>query len=204
MAYCGKTQAPGSSTSSTAMPQCRRYVGRGSAQTRLRRRPHFTAKKKVMAQLSPKGASMLAGLFYPKCRQLLEAKCFWAGVELNLIDHACTSTMDAARHGWSVYAAAGVTARRGPKLTERLPRAGPIVRIPVRGAHPAVELPARKRRKFRVVACHGVHAAYRGGRGGKSSGSSPAATRRARVRKVPFVIAFTQLASAGRPFALRK
>jgi hypothetical protein len=41
----------------------------------------FTAKKKAMAQLSPKGARMLSGLLYAKYRQLLEAKCFRAGID---------------------------------------------------------------------------------------------------------------------------
>ncbi|EIM93127.1 transposase, is605 family, orfa and orfb fusion [Paraburkholderia hospita] len=36
----------------------------------------FTAKRKAMTQLSPKGARMLSGLLYAKYRQLLEAKCF--------------------------------------------------------------------------------------------------------------------------------
>ncbi|HKR40424.1 MAG TPA: transposase [Paraburkholderia sp.] len=41
----------------------------------------FTAKKKAMAQLSPRGARTLSGLLYAKFRQLLEAKCFRAGVD---------------------------------------------------------------------------------------------------------------------------
>jgi IS605 OrfB family transposase len=68
----------------------------------------FTAKKKAMAQLSPKGARMLSGLLYARYRQLLEAKCFRAGAELILIDAAYTSTIGAvkyaARRGWSVHA----------------------------------------------------------------------------------------------------
>ncbi|MGB8416417.1 transposase [Paraburkholderia sp.] len=127
----------------------------------------FTAKKKAIAQLSPKGARMLSGLLYSKYRQLLEAKCFRAGVELIRIDPAYTSTIGAvkyaSRRGWSVHAvAAGVIARRGQKLIERLPRAGTAVRVPVRGAHHALELPARKSRDSRVAAWRGVHAAYRG------------------------------------------
>ncbi|WP_242540284.1 transposase [Trinickia mobilis] len=127
----------------------------------------FTAKKKAMARLSPKGARMLSGLLYAKYRQLLEAKCFRAGVELILIDPAYTSTIGAvkyaARRGWSVHAsAAGVIARRGQKLTERLPRAGTVLRVPVRGGHHALELPARKSRDSRVAAWRSVHAAYRG------------------------------------------
>jgi IS605 OrfB family transposase len=113
----------------------------------------FTAKKKAMAQLSPKGARMLSGLLYAKYRQLLEAKCYRAGVELILIDPAYMSTIGAvkyaARRGWSVHAAAaGVIARRGQKLTERLPRAGTVLRVPVRGGHHALELPARKKPGF--------------------------------------------------------
>ncbi|MGB8423432.1 transposase [Paraburkholderia sp.] len=127
----------------------------------------FTAKKKAIAQLSPKGARMLSGLLYAKYRQLLEAKCFRAGVELIRIDPAYTSTIGAvkyaSRRGWSVHAAAaGVIARREQKLTERLPRPNTAVRVPVRGGHHALELPARKSRESRVAAWRGVHAAYRG------------------------------------------
>ncbi|MFP3555513.1 transposase [Paraburkholderia sp. SIMBA_049] len=127
----------------------------------------FAPKKKAMAQLTPKGARMLSGLLYAKYRQLLEAKCFRAGVELILIDPAYTSTIGAvkyaSRRGWSVHAAAaGVIARRGQKLPERLPRTGTGVRVPVRGGHHALELPARKSGDSRVAAWRSVHAAYRG------------------------------------------
>jgi IS605 OrfB family transposase len=127
----------------------------------------FTAKKKAMAQLSPKGARMLSGLLYAKYRQLLKAKCFRAGVELILIDPAYTSTIGAvkyaARRGWSVHAAAaGVIAHRGQKLTERLPGADTVIRVPARGGHHALKLPARKNRDSRVVAWRSAHAAYRG------------------------------------------
>ncbi|WP_246217279.1 transposase [Paraburkholderia panacisoli] len=127
----------------------------------------FTAKKKAMAQLSPKGARMLSGLLYAKYRQLLESKCLRAGVELIRIGPAYTSTIGAvkyaSRRGWSVHAAAaGVIARRGQKLTERLPSAGTAVRVPVRGGHHSLELPARKGRESRVAAWRGVHAAYSG------------------------------------------
>jgi hypothetical protein len=102
-----------------------------------------------------------------KFRQLLEAKCFRAGVELILIDPAYTSTIAAvkyaSRRGWSVHAAAaGVIARRGQKLTERLPRIDAVIRVPVRGGHHALELPARKDGDSRVAAWRSVHAAYRG------------------------------------------
>lgn len=65
---------------------------------------------------------MLLGLLYAKYRQLLEAKCFRADVELIRIDAAYTSTIGAAkyasRRGWSVHAAAaGVIARCGKKLS---------------------------------------------------------------------------------------
>ena len=127
----------------------------------------FTAKKKAVTQLSSKGARMLSGLLYAKYRQLLEAKCFRAGVELIRIDPAYTSTIGAvkyaSRRGWSVHAAAaGVIARRGQKLTERLPRVGTVIQVPVRGGHDALELPARKSRDTRATAWRGVHAAYRG------------------------------------------
>ncbi|BCG02617.1 hypothetical protein PPGU19_071850 (plasmid) [Paraburkholderia sp. PGU19] len=125
------------------------------------------AKKKATALLSPKGARMLSGLLYAKYRQLLEAKCFRTGVELILIDPAHMSAIAAmkyaARRGWSVHAAAaGVIARRGQKLTERLSRTGTAVRVAVRGGHHAVELPARKSGDSCVTAWRSVHAAYRG------------------------------------------
>ncbi|WP_232072279.1 transposase [Paraburkholderia pallida] len=127
----------------------------------------FTAKKKAVAHLSPKGARALSGLLYAKCRQLLEAKCFRAGVELIRIDPAYTSTIGAvkyaSRRGWRVHAAAaGVIAQRGQTLTERLPRAGTVIRAPVRGGHHALAPPARKSGDSRVVAWRSVHAAYRG------------------------------------------
>ncbi|SFU26317.1 hypothetical protein SAMN05192563_10527 [Paraburkholderia aspalathi] len=53
-------------------------------------------------------------------------------------------------------------ARRGQKLTERLPGAGTAVRVPVRGGHHALELPARIAGDSRVTAWRSVHAAYRG------------------------------------------
>ena len=110
---------------------------------------------------------MLSGLLYAKYRQLLEAKCVGAGVELIRINPAYTSTIGAMRYatrrGWSVHAAAaGVIARRGHKLTECLPRPNTVVRVPVRGGHHALELPARKSRESRVTAWRSVHAAYRG------------------------------------------
>ncbi|WP_336601922.1 hypothetical protein [Paraburkholderia bengalensis] len=103
----------------------------------------FAAKKKAMTQLSPKGARMLSGLLYVKYRQLPEAKCVRAGVELIFVDPAYTSTIGAmkyaSRRGWSVHAAAaGVIARREQKLTERLSRTNTIVRVPVRGHHHAL------------------------------------------------------------------
>ncbi|SFU25895.1 hypothetical protein SAMN05192563_104330 [Paraburkholderia aspalathi] len=143
---------------------------------------------------------MLSGLLYAKYRQLLEAKCFRAGVELIRIDPVYTSTIGAvkyaSRRGWSVHAAAaGVIARRGQKSTERLPRAGTAVRVPVRGGHHALELPARKGRDSRVAAWRGVHAAYRGVVRGRCL--PPGAVRRPGVRKVPLVAAVTSPPSAG-------
>jgi hypothetical protein len=110
---------------------------------------------------------MLSGLLYAKYRQLLEAKCFRAGAEPILIDPAYTSTIGAmkyaARRGWRVHAAAaGVIARRRQKLTERLRGAGTVIRVPVRGGHHALELPARIAGDSRVAAWHRAHAAYRG------------------------------------------
>ena len=111
----------------------------------------FSAKKKALGQVSAKEARMLSGLLYAKYRQQLAAKCHRTGVELILINPAYTSTIGAvkyaARRGWSVHAAAaGVIARRGQKLSERLPRAGTDVRVPVRGRHEVLRLPVRKDR----------------------------------------------------------
>jgi IS605 OrfB family transposase len=127
----------------------------------------FTEKKKELAKFSPKLARMLSGLLYSKYRQLLEAKCFRAGVELIRIDAAFTSTIGAvkyaSRRGWSVHAAAAaVIARRGQKLSERPLRVGMVVRVPVQSGHHALELPARKRGDSRDAVWRNVHAAYRG------------------------------------------
>jgi hypothetical protein len=110
---------------------------------------------------------MLPRLPYAKCRQLLQAKCSSAGVELIRIDPAYTSTIGAvkcaSRRGGSVHAAgAAVIARCVQKLTERLPRTGTYVRVPVRCDHHALELTGRKSRESRVVAWRNVHPAYRG------------------------------------------
>jgi len=83
---------------------------------------------------------ILSGLLYAKYRQLLEAKCFRAGVELILVDPAYTSIIAAVKYA----------ARRS------------FIRVPVRGGHHALELPARKSRDSRVAAWRSVHAAYRG------------------------------------------
>ncbi|MFJ1257156.1 hypothetical protein [Cupriavidus sp. CuC1] len=127
---------------------------------------HFSAKKKALTQARPRGARMLSGLLYAKYRQQLEAKCFRTGVELIKINPAYTSTIGAvkyaARRGWSVHAAAaGVIARRGRKLSERLPRAGTEVRVPVRGRHEVLRLPARKDRGPLHGAWREAHTAYR-------------------------------------------
>ncbi len=118
---------------------------------------NFTAMKKTMAQLSPKGARTLSGLLYARYQQPLEAKCFRAGVELILVDPAFTSTIGAvkyaSRRARSVHAAAaGDIARRGQKLTECPPRVGTDVRVPVRGGHHALALPARMAGDSRVAA----------------------------------------------------
>jgi len=126
----------------------------------------FSAKKKALGQGSPKAARMLSGLLYAKYRQQLAAKCHRAGVELILINPAYTSTIAAvkyaARRGWSVHAAAaGVIARRGQKWSERLPRAGTDVRVPVRGRHAVLRLPVRKDRGLLQGVWREVHTAYR-------------------------------------------
>ena len=120
----------------------------------------FSAKKKALGQLNAKTARML----YAKYRQQLTAKCHRAGVELILIHPAYTSTIGAvkyaARRCWSVHAAAaGVIARRGQKLSERLPRAGTDVRVPVRGRHEVLRLHVRKDRRSRQGAWGEVHTA---------------------------------------------
>ncbi len=110
---------------------------------------------------------MLSALLYANCRQLLEAKCFRTGVEPIRIDPASTwiigAVKYASRRGWGVHAAAaGVIARLGQKLTERLPHVGTDVRVPVRGGHHVLGLPARMAGDSRVAVWRGVHAAYRG------------------------------------------
>ncbi len=128
---------------------------------------------------------MLSDLLYAKYRQLLEAKCFRADVELILIDPAYPSTIGAvkyaSRRGRSVHAAAtDAIARCGQKLTERLPCTGTGIRVPVRGGHHVLALLARMARNSRVAAWRGVYATYRGvlrerwltTRGGKPSRSA--------------------------------
>jgi hypothetical protein len=111
---------------------------------------------------------ILSGLLYAKYRQLLEAKCFRAGVELILVDPAYTSIIAAvkyaARRSFSVHAAAAaVIARRAPKLTSKcLSRPDAVVRVLVKGDYHALELRARKSRDSRATAWRDVHAAYRG------------------------------------------
>ena len=126
----------------------------------------FSAKKKALGRASAKGARMLSCLLYAKYRQQLAAKCHRAGVELTLINPAYTSTIGAvkyaARRGWSVHAAAaGVIARCGQKLSERLPRAGTDVHVPVRRRLEVLRLPVRKDRRSRQGAWGEVHTAYR-------------------------------------------
>ena len=90
-----------------------------------------------MAQFTPKVARMLSSLFDARCRQLIEAKCLRAGVELVKIDPTYTSTVGAAKYAsgqdWSVHAAAAVIVRRRQKLTERPLRTDTVIRVPVRG-----------------------------------------------------------------------
>ena len=109
---------------------------------------------------------MLSGLLYAKYRQLLAVKCFRPGVELILIDPACTSTIGAVkyttRRGWSVHAAAtGVIACRGQTLTECLPRPNTAARFSVWGDYYALELPTKKPGfSYNCTAAwRGVHAA---------------------------------------------
>jgi len=58
---------------------------------------NFTAQKKAMAQFSPKATRIVSGL-YAKYRQLFEARCFRAGVELIGIAPAYTSTIGAVKY----------------------------------------------------------------------------------------------------------
>jgi IS605 OrfB family transposase len=127
----------------------------------------FTKKKRALKQLGPVRAKLLSTLPYAKYRHLLDGKCFRAGVELIRIDPAYTSTIGivkyAGKRGWSVHAAAaGVIARRGQKLSERLPRAGTEIRVPFKGSHYVLELPARKARDPRKAPWAETHKAYRG------------------------------------------
>jgi hypothetical protein len=102
----------------------------------------FTAKKKAMALLSPKGARIFSGLLYARYRQLLDAKCFRAGVELIPIDPVYTSTAGPLKYATQpgclerACCRDGVVARREQKLTERLLGAGTVIRVPGPGRHP--------------------------------------------------------------------
>jgi hypothetical protein len=58
----------------------------------------FIAQKKAMAQFSPTATRMVSGLLYAKCRQLFEAQCFRAGVELIGIAPAYTSASRAVKY----------------------------------------------------------------------------------------------------------
>ncbi|QQX86573.1 hypothetical protein JJQ59_27760 [Cupriavidus necator] len=92
----------------------------------------FSAKKKALGQLSPNGARIPSCLLYAKYRQQLVAKC--AGVKMILINPAYTSTILAT--GWSVHAAvAGIIGRRSQRLSERFPRNGTEVGVPLRRCH---------------------------------------------------------------------
>jgi IS605 OrfB family transposase len=88
----------------------------------------FSANKKLLASMSPARARMLSSLAYAQYRQLTESKCFRMGVALLVFNPAYTSVAGrikyAVPYGRSVHlAAAGVIARRGQGLTEKLPKA---------------------------------------------------------------------------------
>jgi IS605 OrfB family transposase len=108
----------------------------------------FSTKKKQLARMSPARARMLSGLAYAQYRQLTASKCFRMGLELKVVNPAYTSVAGRIKYatpfGRSVHlAAAGVIARRGQALTERLPRAK-SVRIPVNGTTKNFPVPERK------------------------------------------------------------
>ena len=109
----------------------------------------FVAKEKAMAHQS-KEIRMLCKPLYTRYRPRREAKCFHIDTELieiapdSDVGHRCTEY--ASRRGWSAYAAAGVIVPRGQKLSERAPRAGTVIRLPVRGGHTPSSYPQGKRK----------------------------------------------------------
>jgi hypothetical protein len=96
----------------------------------------FTVKMKAIAQGSPKGERMLLALLYAEMPATVRGEVIPGRCRLILINPGDTSTTGAVKYAtrrdWSVHATAeGIMARRGQKLTERLPRAGTAVRVPV-------------------------------------------------------------------------
>lgn len=108
----------------------------------------FQRKKKDMSAMSAVRSRKLSSLAYSQYGQLLHSKCARMGVELIRVNPAYTSVQGrvkyAANRGMSVHsAAAGVIARRGMGLKERLPQLGEF-KVPSQGTTLDVPVPARK------------------------------------------------------------
>lgn len=121
----------------------------------------FQAKKQQMGRMSKAKRRMLSGLSYAQYPQFTAAKCFRLGVQLLVVNPAYTSVIGrikyAVPYGRSVHlAAAGVIARRGQGLSERLPCAT-SVRIEAQGAISAFLLPVRTGKKRTVAGWASVH-----------------------------------------------
>lgn len=108
----------------------------------------FQQKKKQLSQMSAKQAWALSSLAYSQYLTLVTSKCARLGVALHRINPAYTSVAGrikyAVKRGKSVHgAAAGVIARGGMGLQERVPRPG-VHRIPGQGAVLELTIPVRK------------------------------------------------------------
>lgn len=108
----------------------------------------FRQKKKQLSQMSAKQAWALSSLAYGQYLTLVTAKCARLGVALHRINPAYTSVAGrikyAVQRGKSVHgAAAGVIARCGMGLQERVPRPG-VHRIPGQGVVLELTLPVRR------------------------------------------------------------
>jgi IS605 OrfB family transposase len=93
----------------------------------------FKKKKKAMGVLSAKRKRKLSSLHYSAWGQALRSRCLKDGVALRLVDPAYSSLIGRVKFAVSLglsvhHAAALVIARRGMRLSERLPRS--VVRLP--------------------------------------------------------------------------
>ena len=126
----------------------------------------FQAKKRTLAQTSPKFARMLSSFAYNSIREAIKARAYREGVHIIEVDPAYTSQIGkikfAKRYGLSTHHAAALCiARRAAKFSETLPRQTDVYNG--KGAYVAFVVPVRNQqrsfyaylrevvRKFRVV-----------------------------------------------------